>query len=107
MVLSEAFSVIIILSSKSIIYSNAKRYTALKSLRLLPLLGGQAGCSPGQALQLLSSADSVYNKGSQSLLVGSFLTDVSLEWKWEAPRTPLLWHAIFSRPPDFLLSRCD
>lgn len=94
MVLSETFSVIIILTSKGVIYSNAKRYTALKSLWLLPFLGGQAGFSPGQALQLLPSADSVYNKGSQLLLVGCFLTGVSLEWKREAPRTPLLWHAV-------------
>lgn len=66
MVLSETFSVIIILTSKGVIYSNAKRYTALKSLWLLRLLGGQAGFSPGQGLRLLSRADSVYNKGSQS-----------------------------------------
>ena len=83
-------SVIIILTSKGVIYSNAKRYTALKSLWLLRFLGGQAGFSPGQALRLLSSADSVYSKGSQSLLGGCFLTDVSLEWKWEAPTSSFM-----------------
>lgn len=51
----ETFSVIIILTLKSIIYSNAKRYTTLKSLCLLTVLGGQSFLPPVPAMQLFCS----------------------------------------------------